>query len=287
MSKRIYPAVGKAASGRTPTSLRIALHGLFIPAMCAVCGENHTSFGICENCSEALDEALSPQARFVITAANSFKMECAAVFSYKNDAVKRLLFYLKAHTNRYAVGYGAIRLLGVMHTFDLQGTTLLVNVPRSARGKKDFGFDQSELLARRIAKILRKSGEPVRFAPLLKRTRRTTPQKELSAAERAVSQRGAFRVNRFSARFYGAPDNIVLIDDVITTGSSLGECAATLSRLYPHAKLYGAALAKTEFSTAQPSGNFAKTSSNGTPFSRCSFSNQNQVLWRHLSPKER
>jgi ComF family protein len=85
------------------------------------------------------------------------------------------------------------------------------------------GFNQSELLAREIA---RRSGIPL--ARPLVRVRHTPSQAGLSNTARRQNVAGAFRCRR-GARLV-AGKRILLIDDVMTTGSTGAACARTLKR---------------------------------------------------------
>jgi len=59
------------------------------------------------------------------------------------------------------------------------------------------------------------------------RTRQTAPQIELSAAERRLNVKGAFKVGRTDTV---AGKRILLLDDVMTTGSTMNECAKELKK---------------------------------------------------------
>ncbi len=98
--------------------------------------------------------------------------------------------------------------------------THIVAVPLHARRQRSRGFNQSELLARELAKRI-----DVPHQQILRRTRPTTPQVELSLRERATNVQGAFALQP-NVNIDGA--RILLIDDVHTTGATLKECAQVL-----------------------------------------------------------
>jgi competence protein ComFC len=65
----------------------------------------------------------------------------------------------------------------------------------------------------------------------LRRMRNTETQTALSRRERMANLRGAFEVSRRGRHWIeAAPQGAVLIDDVLTTGSTVNECAKTLRR---------------------------------------------------------
>jgi competence protein ComFC len=104
-----------------------------------------------------------------------------------------------------------------------QGADLLVPVPLHPKRKRDRGFNQSQLLARDLAKI---KGMRVLDGCLVK-VRNVPPQTSLEAVGRETNVRGAYAVKRGS-KVEGKV--LVLVDDVFTTGSTLGECGLTLKR---------------------------------------------------------
>ena len=95
----------------------------------------------------------------------------------------------------------------------------VVPVPLSARRQRERGYNQSGLIARMIAKRYGLSVEPA----LLSRVRDTAAQAGLSARLRAQNVEGAFLA---SSAVKGR--TLLLVDDVVTTGSTLGACAAAL-----------------------------------------------------------
>jgi competence protein ComFC len=102
-----------------------------------------------------------------------------------------------------------------------QRLSLLTPVPIHWVRRMTRGFNQSDLLAEELSAML---GLPCRH-DLLARVRHTRRQALLPRERRAENVRGAFAV-RPGARVAGA--GILLVDDVVTTGETIGECARVL-----------------------------------------------------------
>lgn len=98
---------------------------------------------------------------------------------------------------------------------------IIVPVPISKGNLQQRGFNQTEVLAAQISKELR-----IKFdAKILQRIKETPSQRELSRQEREHNLLCAFNVTD-PARVTGT--NILLVDDVFTTGSTSRECARVL-----------------------------------------------------------
>lgn len=97
---------------------------------------------------------------------------------------------------------------------------LLACVPLHPRRLRQRGYNQALELARPLARALQ-----LPLAPrLLRRTRATAPQTGLDARQRRRNLRGAFAVCSAAP----LPDHVILVDDVMTTGATLHECARVL-----------------------------------------------------------
>jgi len=102
------------------------------------------------------------------------------------------------------------------------GGDLVVAVPVHAQRRRERGFDQAELMATVIGEML---ALPV--VPAVQRASRTIAQHGLGRGARAGNVGRAFVIDeRLAARVRGRWP--ILIDDVVTTGSTLAACAAAL-----------------------------------------------------------
>ena len=143
-----------------------------------------------------------------------------AAYSYgAYEGVLRELIHLLKYSGMQPLAgpLGALLALGLPRD---QRFDVIVPVPLHWRRAWDRGFNQSELLAREIA---RRCGVPARN--LLRRRRWTQAQAGLSNTRRRANVTGAFRL-RPRARVKGL--RVLLVDDVMTTGATASACAAAL-----------------------------------------------------------
>ena len=127
-------------------------------------------------------------------------------------AAGRVLAELWAAALRTALGDGTIAVL----------PNAIVPVPLHPTRLRERGYNQALELAKPLA---REFG--LGLAPgLLRRTRATAAQSDLDAVARRKNLRGAFEVDTN----HPAPAHVALLDDVMTTGTTLRECARTLKR---------------------------------------------------------
>ncbi|HET7606102.1 MAG TPA: ComF family protein [Sphingomicrobium sp.] len=104
-----------------------------------------------------------------------------------------------------------------------QPDSILVPVPLHRTRLWTRGFNQSALVARELSRRLKIDADPM----LLRRTRRTPPLKGMSPLQRRKTVAGAFQVKDKASV---AGKTVILVDDVLTTGSTAEACARALKR---------------------------------------------------------
>ena len=192
--------------------IRRAILDLFYPPRCAFCGKIGVH-GVCSACENTL-----PRAEHPLREGAGFG-KCAAPLRYEGvvrEGIRRFKFQ---GATGAAESYGPILAQCVAE--ELGGAFDVVTwAPVSKKRLRSRGYDQSYLLARSAARVW--DVEPV---SMLKKVRDNPPQSGLDAAARRGNVLGVYEATNVEA-IQNA--RILLIDDIITTGSSLSECARVL-----------------------------------------------------------
>ena len=181
---------------------------LLYPPRCAFCHDflETSREGICAHCKTGLPFAQNGGRQHF-----PFIPACVSPLNYEGNVRESLLRYKFGGATGYAKVYG--RLVAGTVRAELAGEYDLVTwVPLSRRRLRERGYDQARLLAKATAKEL---GLPL--TPTLHKQRNTQPQ----------SRTGAYRMKR-GADVTGK--RVLLIDDVVTTGATLSECARVLGK---------------------------------------------------------
>ena len=211
---------------------------LFFPAHCAGCG--HRIAGpdpaLCENCERAIERIRPPRCGVCsqpydgVTAAftcpncqgEEFSFDCAVAAVRSRGVVREMVHRLKYGKEIWLARVLAGWMLEALGDPRFSGweTDALVPVPLHPRRLREREFNQSELLAEELS---RATGLPVSRA--LARCRYTTTQTKLDRKHRRQNLRGAFVLRENSSV---ENRNLLLVDDVLTTGSTLDACAEVL-----------------------------------------------------------
>ena len=151
-------------------------------------------------------------------------------FSYRNRLIKHMIWKLKYHSDKRVAELFAESIADVFmeelgeHAL-LTGfeNPLLIPIPLSRDRLRKRGYNQAIIFARALKEADPSFGTVT--CDVLVKVRETPPQTTLTKKERVVNLAGAFSVYKPQAV---AGKNILLIDDVTTTGSTLKEARKAL-----------------------------------------------------------
>ena len=182
----------------------------------------------------------------------------ATAYGSYESGLRELIHLLKYNQVRPAANVlGRMLAEAVEDLQPLFGETdlLVVPVPLHSTKLRQRGFNQSELIARAALKVKPSAGRFQLSPGLLERRRETKSQIGLSRHQRRENIRGAFVVTRPGEM---AGREVLLVDDVFTTGTTVSECARILRRAGA-SKVYVATVARTLKTEAQPAIRVADT----------------------------
>ncbi len=201
-------------------ALRLVLDLLF-PISCLGCGK--PSLWICEECLKKIE--ISVGNRHALPAG---KQGCSlqkhtdrivVATDYTNPLIRQAIHFLKyKYVRELAKPLGKL----MKHTIPEISDPSIIPVPLHPKRLRDRGFNQSELLAHELGLSV--------DSETLTRIRHTEPQMKLDRKNRLNNLTDAFELvspESIKGR------NIILVDDVLTTGSTIKECTKTLRKGHP------------------------------------------------------
>lgn len=189
---------------------------LLFPPKCILCGKllERQETDLCRACREESPECLGKHKNF------SFLDSWAAIWYYEKNIRQSILRFKFRRARHYADVYGRLLAMRLLQLYP-EGFDVLTWVPISRARRFTRGYDQVELLARAVGREL--GMKPIKA---LKKMRNNRPQSGISGqAQRRANVLGVYRVIS-PARVQGK--RILLLDDIITTGATAGECARVL-----------------------------------------------------------
>ena len=192
------------------------LSNLLFPPKCVLCGSllGKDETDLCRKCRIDSPECRKNNLKF------SFLDSWAAVWYYDGYIRKSLHRFKFSRARHYAPVYGRFLAMRLQEEYP-DGFDVLTWVPVSRWRKFTRGYDQVELLAEAVGREL--SMEPVRT---LRKNRNNRPQSGISGVEkRRANVLGVYRITD-PELVQGK--RVLLLDDIITTGATAGECARVL-----------------------------------------------------------
>jgi ComF family protein len=219
-----------------PREILETLRDLFFPAHCAGCAAAVEAGWFCPDCERQIKPVPEPHCQVcsqpysgtmdqfvcVNCRGRAFYFECAVAVMHSRGVMRDLVHRLK-----YGGELWLEEILGEFLAWGLQDPRLLnqridaiVPVPLHALRRREREFNQAEILARGLA---RRGNLP--FLDALCRLRYTITQTHFDRHRRMQNLRDAFKL-RQNVSVQGK--HLLLVDDVLTTGSTLDECARVL-----------------------------------------------------------
>lgn len=130
-------------------------------------------------------------------------------FKYQNKRI-----YGKIFAKEMALKYGEI--------LKKEGIEMIIPIPLHRSRRRVRGYNQAEILAEYLSEY---TGIPMR-KDILKRVRKTTPQKKLNNKQRKRNINNVFEASKVESI-----QKVVLLDDIYTTGSTIDEAASVLHKI--------------------------------------------------------
>lgn len=177
-----------------------------VSPICSGCGKLSENFVTCDNCR------------------NRFGVKRLIVFSHWREPMKSIVYGFKYKKLKVLSEKLGVWLAERLVQNSDSNAIILVPVPLHPFRLLTRGFNQAELLGKQIEKSL-----GIKLAPALKRIKATTPQFGLTKNLRRGNMENAFA---FNAHYHDVINNriVVLIDDIVATGSTIRECANMLKQ---------------------------------------------------------
>jgi ComF family protein len=244
-----------------------SLFATLFPADCRICGEpliRISRLPVCQVCLESMhpiegglcsvcgERLVSPHAfrgehgepRCGLCQRLEPSFARAAAYGSYESGLRDLIHMLKYQQVRPAANVLGRMLAEVIGGFEPSwgdAHLVMIPVPLFAAKLRQRGFNQAELIARAALKLLASGERYTLQKDVLERSRDTQSQTGLSPHQRRQNLRGAFRVkdrDKISGR------EVLLVDDVFTTGATASECARVLRRAGA-ARVWVATVART------------------------------------------
>lgn len=205
---------------------------IFFPNRCPFCGRIiKWNESCCDKCNDAIPYINTEYCKkcgkenCMCNEVELYYNGCVSV-SYYSGIIKNgiLKFKLDKATNLVDVFENDIykRLCELL---DINDIDVITSVPMNKSSKRERGYNQAEIIAKLISKRIKK---PM-ISDILIKSKDDIIQHELSRKERAISVKGLFKANdKFINKIKGK--TVLLCDDIITTGSTLNECAYMLKQ---------------------------------------------------------
>ena len=201
------------------------------PQFCLGCQQEGSL--CCGQCRQKL-RLLSPEPNPWPDESNFYFQACYVCLDYQGPLIEKLIKHFKYKYLENLADILVDILKQQASRLNLPANTIITNIPLHPKKRRQRGFDQTEVLAKKLATKLK-----LPYSPLLKRIKQTKTQAQLSKQDRQKNVTGVFTAQQSIQN----NKTILLIDDITTTGSTLNQASKVLKKAdYP--KIISLVLAK-------------------------------------------
>lgn len=191
-------------------SLFEKLFNILFPIHCYICKKENEN--ICKNCIKKFSRSIDSPALYI----NS-------TFSFKDKNIKNIIHSVKYYHRKDLIKPLVLEVgenLKKFNNFKKINNWTLIPIPISRLRKITRGYNQSLIIAKELSKII---NQPINETLLIRCKDTKHQAKSQSRSERLLNQKNSFKINGNIKNM-----NIILIDDVTTTGATLEEARKTL-----------------------------------------------------------
>ncbi|MFO7447845.1 MAG: ComF family protein [Ignavibacteriaceae bacterium] len=220
----------------------ISLFDFFLPRFCPACKDKllPDEVSVCSSCFSKIrpagDERLTLEYKRKFEGRNIISGFTSLYVFEKDKELQHIIHSIK-YTHRFHNGIFLGKALGIYlaDLFKQWNIDIIIPVPLHSVKKAERGYNQSYYISKGLNKVIKMPVED----SLIKRIKYTQSQTTMNITERAENIKNAFKVNR---KKVVEGKNILLIDDVITTGATTSECGRVLLEAGAK-KVYAASIA--------------------------------------------
>lgn len=190
--------------------------GVFFPKRCPYCRAiiKEDEYA----CADCVSDFPEEPMRFRVVGG----FPCVASFPYDGAYRRAMLKFKFGNKKQYGSAFAVSIANDIKKEYNNIKFDCITCVPLHKTRMRERGYNQAEVLAENISALLK-----IEYADLLIKHRFNRPQHNLSGKERAKNVRGVYKTdNAFDVK----GKTVLLCDDIVTTGHTLGECCKTLDK---------------------------------------------------------
>lgn len=190
------------------------------PPVCAICEELNKEY-LCEECKSKLNKISK-----ITVDRHRNKNFTNHIYMFKyNELIREKLIEYKFNNKPYYYKTFAKILINNKKMYDILKTyDIIIPVPLNNIRKKQRGYNQTALIAKELAKNF----VNMKYMDILIKTKNTTPQSTLNKQQRQENLKNVYKLRENTCI---NNKNILLFDDIYTTGTTANECTKILKTL--------------------------------------------------------